>query len=130
MDVAAGREQARRHLDVDELDRVRLRALQRLHHPELLHEARDQGALAAVHAHLDPRIVSDRDEAALDGADRAARELADEDVAVVDVGPHHRPGLANHPFGNEVAQDADDRRQVGVHEPVAEIDHRRAVAFE
>ena len=130
MDVAAGREQARRHVDVDELDGVRSRALQRLHDPELLHEPRDQGALAAVHAHLDPWIVPDRDEAALHRADRAARELADEDVAVVDVRAHHRAGLADHPLGDEVAEDADDGRQVRVHEPVAEIDHRRAVALE
>src|SRR5208282_3210311 len=96
----------------------------------LLDQPGDPGALAAVDADLDPRVVPDGDEAALHRADRAAGEFADEDVTVVDVGAGHLAGGLDQPFRDEVAQHADDRGEVRVHEPVADVDDRGPVALQ
>ena len=92
------------------LDLIRRRALERLADAVLLDEPADQRALAAVDARLEPGIVPDRHEARLNRADRAAREFADEDVAVVDVHAHHRARRAHDALGDEVLHRADDLR--------------------
>ncbi len=57
-------------------------------------------------------------------------ELGDPHVAVVDVDPGHLAGLADDPVGHEVPHGADHRLQGGVHPPVHDVDHRRAVALD
>src|ERR1022692_2457508 len=71
-------------LDLPELHIVGLRDLQRLADAEFLDQPGDGRARAAVDAHLDARVVADRDEAGLHRAERAAGELPDEHVGVVD----------------------------------------------
>ena len=93
--AAARRIEALRHSHLAELHVIGPGDLQRLADAELLDEPGDRGALGAVDPDLDARVVADGDEAALNRADRAARELADEDVAVIDVHPGHRAGAAS-----------------------------------
>ncbi len=62
--------------------------------------------------------------------ERAVGELAQVDVAVVDVHAHHGARLAHHALRDEVAHRADDALEISAHPPVADVDDRRAVAFE
>src|SRR4051812_40179257 len=74
-------------LQLLELNVVGSRGSDRLRNAELLDQAADDRALAAVDPRLDPRVITDRYEAALHGANRTVAELGEEDIAVVDVDP-------------------------------------------
>jgi YidC/Oxa1 family membrane protein insertase len=95
-----------------------------------LDEPTDDGAFAAVDASFDARIIADRHEARLNRPDAAALELADEDVAVVDVHAHHRSSRAHDSLRNEILHRADHGPEMTSHEHVREIHDRRAVSFE
>src|SRR6185436_20850384 len=93
-------------------------------------EPADERTFAAVDARLEARVIPDGDEARLNRADRATRELPDENVAVVDVHSHHRAGGAHDALGNKVLHRPDDLLEAGTHEEMREIHDRRAVSLE
>src|SRR5258706_14147538 len=128
--AAARRVVAFWHRHLSELDVIGPGDLQGLADPELLDQPGDGGALGAVDAHLDARVVAHRDEAALHRADRAVGELANEDIAVVDVHPRHGPGTGEHALGDEVPEHADDGGQIRVHESVTYVMPRTPVSLE
>ena len=107
--VAARRIELGRHGQLAKLDLIGRRRPEPLADALLLDEAADEGALRSVDARFDAGIVADGDEARLNRAQRAVAELAQEDIAIVDIHPHHAAGGAHHPFGDEVAHRADDR---------------------
>src|SRR5207249_10259000 len=127
---AAGRITARRNLELAELYLIRRGGPQRFGDAFLFDEPADQPPLAAVDARLAARVVADGHEAGLDRAERAVRELPEEDVAVVDVHAHHAAAGAHHPLRDEVAHRADDLREIRADEQVRDVDDRRAVALE
>ena len=104
--------------------------LNRLGNAEFFDESADDRSLFSVDARLDARVTADGDETRLDRTDRAVGVLADKDVAIVDVHPHHAAGRPNHALGNKVAHRPYDARVVGAHPPMADVNNRRAVSFE
>src|SRR5215471_19598674 len=60
----------------------------------------------------------------------ARGHLPNEDVAIVNIHSHRAARLAHDSFRHEVAHGPDDALQVGVHEPVHEVDDRGAVSLE
>src|SRR6185369_12848045 len=74
------------------LDGIRFCREQPLTHATLFHEPANQRAFAPVDARLQPRVITHRHEARLYASDRTVLVLADEDVAIVDVHPHHASG--------------------------------------
>src|SRR5262249_210284 len=109
------------NLELAELDLIRLRRSQRFANAGLFDQAADQGAGAAVDARFDPRVVADRHEARLHRTERPVSELAEKDIAIVDVHPPHASGLANHALGNEIAHRADDLAEIAADEEVGKI---------
>src|SRR5205085_2753035 len=96
--------EAHRDLDVIELDSVGPGELDRLRDAVLLHQAADDRPAISIDACLHARVITDGNEARLDRTDCAVGELADEDVAVVDIHAHHAARRPHHAFGYEISQ--------------------------
>src|SRR5215510_4136654 len=118
------------NFDLVEFDSVRSRQPNGLGDTVLLDQAADYGPALAVDARLDARVVANGDEARLDRADGTVGELANEDVAVVDVHAHKTARCTHHPLADEVAHGAHHTGEISTHPPVADVDDWRAVAFQ
>src|SRR5215211_108217 len=119
-----------RYRELLELDVIRGRGLDRFGNAELLDQPRDDGALRSVEADLNSGVVADGHEAGLHRADGAVGELADEDISIIDVHPHHAAGRSYDPLGYEIPQHTDDRREIRANHPARDVDDRRAVPFQ